>query len=101
MKTLRKERSDSSACHDDRSLRAEGPPAADRDRRRKRLEQCDLERKPALTEQDGLDRFRNSVSPNLVRPEPRHEANNDAAQNRDRHDQNANRCLRNHRIAGR
>ena len=48
------------------------PPAtANRHRRGERLEDGDLQRQLAVAEQDRLDRFRNSVTTDLVGPETR------------------------------
>ena len=74
LEQLREQRADRAAGHDDRAFGAERAAAADRHRRRQRLQQRHFERQPAFAEEDGLDRFGDAVAADLVRPEPRHQA---------------------------
>ena len=59
---------------------AERAAAADRDRRRQRLQQRDLQRQLAVAEQDRLDRLGDAVAADLVRPEARHQPDDQAAE---------------------
>ena len=85
MKRLREERAERAARHDDRPFGAERPAAADRDGRRKRLEQRDLRAHPASADQDRLHRLGNAVAPDLFRAVARHESDEEPAHHRHQH----------------
>ena len=76
---LREQRADRAAGHDDRPFGAERAAAADRHRRRQGLQQRHLQRQLALAEQDGLDRLGDAVAADLVRPEARHQPDDQPA----------------------
>lgn len=77
MKQLSDKRAERPASHDDWTFRAEWAAGPDRDCRGDRLEQRYLRRNQAATEQDRLERFRNAVAANFLRPEARHQANDE------------------------
>src|SRR6516164_5672957 len=78
MKELRRHGTESAARHDDRALRTEGTSRANRDGRRNRLKESDFWFNPAPVQQDGLNRFGNSMSANTFRPVARHKTDNQA-----------------------
>ena len=69
--------------YDDRSLRAERPSRADRDRRRQWLEERELRLDPAAVHQDRFDRLRDAVPANPFRAVARHESDDQPADDRD------------------
>src|SRR3546814_7031310 len=58
------------------------------------LQYRDLGGEPAFTIEDRLDRFGNTVPTDLVRPEPRHQADDETADDRDHHDGHPHRVVR-------
>jgi len=76
---LRDQRPDGTAGHDDRSLSAEWPPRADRNRRGQRLQDSHLHIQPAAPEQDCLDGLGDAVSPDLLASVSRDQANDQRA----------------------
>ncbi len=81
-KHLRDQRADRAARHDDRPLRAERTAGADRDRRRERLQNRDLDVQAGAADQDRFDRFRNAVAADLLGAVTRHQADDQRADHR-------------------
>ena len=89
VKRLGEERAEGAARHDDRPLGAERSARADRDRGRQGFEDRDLRGHAALTDQNRFECFRNAVTADPLRSEPRHEADHQSAEHRDREDPEA------------
>ncbi len=83
IEALREQRAERPAGHDDRAFRAERTAGADRDCRGQRFEQGDLGIDPATADQDCLDRLRDAVAANFLRPVAGHEADDHRPGHRD------------------
>ena len=79
VQVLREDRSGSASGHDDRSLGTERSARADADRGGDRLQQRDPRLDTALPDEDHLDRLGHPVTADLLRSEPRHQTDDQAA----------------------
>ena len=82
MEHLRKERTHRASRHDDGAFRAERSAGTDGDGSGKRLEQSDARLNLCAVDQNGLDGLGNAVTADLVRSEARHQADQQAADDR-------------------
>src|SRR5205814_2218589 len=82
VKRLREQRSEGAAGHDDGAFGSEWAARANRDRRREWLEDRHLGRHPAAPDQDGLECFRDAVTPYALAAIAGHEADDETADNR-------------------
>ena len=82
MKELRGHRSEGSTGHDDGAFGAERSTRTDRNCRRNRLQNRQLRLDTAAVEQNRFDRFGYSVTANALRSVSRHQADDEAAQDR-------------------
>ncbi len=79
MQVLRENRTERSARHDDRPLSAERTTGADTDRRRNRLQQGNIRVDAAAPGEDRLYGLGHAVTTDLLRTEPRHDADHHTA----------------------
>src|SRR5207248_8898496 len=87
MKELGDQRSNGAARHDDRTFCAEWASRTDRDCRRNRLQNRDPWLHFCSAEKNRFDGLRNPVSANAFRPETRHDADDQAADDWNKNDQ--------------
>src|SRR4051812_7852047 len=89
MEKLADHRPERPAGHDDRTFRPERTTRANRNRRRKRLQNSQPRMNTAPVHQDRFNRFRNAMSSNALRPIPRHQTDDQRPHDRHRHRVNA------------
>ena len=85
MEKLRDDRSDRAAGHDDRPFGAERTTRSDRDRRRKRFQNRQPRLHFASVDQNGFERFGNSVASNALGAVARHQPDHEAARYGNQH----------------